>query len=73
MPVPISVATRSTSYGTSSFQPASASASSDATMANCEKRSERRASLIDRCSVGSNSVAAPTPSWIPDWPARQRS
>ena len=66
MPVPIRVATRPASYGSSSFQPASASASSDATIANCAKRSERRASLIDRCSVGSNSVAAPTPSWMPD-------
>ena len=73
MPVPISVATRSTSYGISSFQPASASASSEATIANCEKRSERRACLTVRYSVGSNSVAAPTPSWMPDSPARQRS
>ena len=73
MPVPISVATRSTSYGSSSFQPASASASSEATIANCEKRSERRACLTVRYSVGSNSVAAPTPSAMPDSPAFQRS
>jgi hypothetical protein len=73
MPVPISVAIRSASYGSSSFQPASASASSEATIANCEKRSARRASLMVRYSVGSNSVAAPTPSWMPETPARQRS
>jgi hypothetical protein len=73
MPVPISVATRFGSYGTSSFQPASASASSDATIANWAKRSERRVSLTVRWSVGSNSFAAPTPSWMPDSPARQRS
>jgi hypothetical protein len=48
IPVPISVATRFGSYGSSSFQPASASASSDATMANWAKRSERRASLTVR-------------------------
>ena len=73
MPVPISVAMRVASYGNSSDQPASSSASSEATIANCEKRSARRACLIERCSVGSNSVAAPTPSWMPESPARQRS
>ena len=47
-------------------QPASASASSPATIANCVKRSARRASLTDRCSLGSYSRATPSPSSIPD-------
>ena len=75
MPVPITQPIRSESYGFSPLvsQPASASASSPATIANCEKRSARRASLIERWSVGSNSDAAPLPSSIPLWPASQRS
>src|SRR3954454_7596917 len=73
MPVPMMQAIRVESYGSSSDQTASASASSEATIANCVKRSARRASLTDRCSLGSNSVQAPTPSWMPEAPARQRS
>jgi hypothetical protein len=73
MPVPMMQAIRVESYGSSSDQPASASASSPATIANCVKRSARRASLIERCSLGSYSLALPSPSSIPDCPASQRS
>ena len=49
-------------------QPASSSASSAAASASWVKRSERRTSLTERCSLGSNSVARPKPSSIPDTP-----
>ena len=73
MPVPIRQPMRSASYGSSSSQPASRSASSEETSANCVKRSARRTSFLERCSVGSNSVQRPAPSSMPDTPARQRS
>ena len=68
MPVPITQPVRSGSPGGPSSQPASSSASLEAARANCVKRSARRASLIERCSVGSNSLARPKPSSIPDSP-----
>ena len=59
MPVPITQAARSGSPGAPSSQPASSSASLVAASASCVKRSARRTSLIERCSLGSNSLARP--------------
>ena len=73
IPVPITEATRSGSYGGSPSQPASSIASAAAASASWVKRSERRTSLVERCSLGSNSLARPNPSSIPDTPALQRS
>ena len=65
MPVAMTQPIRSGSYGSSSSQPACASASPAATSASCEKRSSRRTSLTERCSLGSKSPHAPAPSAIP--------
>ena len=73
MPVPITVATWSASYGRPSRQAASWTASSQAAMASWVKRSARRASLRDRNAVGSKSSQRPWPSSIPHSPAVQRS
>ncbi len=73
IPVPMMHPTRPDGYGSSPSQPASRRASSEATIANCVKRSARRASFTERYSVGSKSVQAPMPFSMPEAPARQRS
>ena len=65
IPVPITQAERSGSPGAPSSQPASAIASPAAVSASWVKRSERRTSLTDRCSLGSNSSQRPSPSSMP--------
>ena len=54
--------------GLPSSQRASSSASAAAVSASCVKRSERRTSLTERCSLGSKSLQRPKPSSMPDWP-----
>ena len=54
-------------------RPASSSASPAAVSASWVKRSERRTSFTDRCSLGSNSSQRPSPSSMPERPALQRS
>ena len=73
IPVPITQAKRSGSPGISSERPASSSASPAAVSASWVKRSERRTSLTERCSLGSNSSQRPSPSSMPERPALQRS
>ena len=59
IPVPITEPRGPGRTGGPSSQPASSSASAAAARASCVKRSERRTSLTERWSLGSNSVARP--------------